>query len=59
MFPLGCAERPASLARPQRCTSQHPAFIAIAPARVLQTKLRVGGWDDCSTSGVDNFKFGK
>eukprot|EP00959_Pyramimonas_sp_CCMP1952_P113415 2370228-Pyramimonas_sp.AAC.1 len=24
----------------------------------LQTELRVSGWDDCTSTGADNFKFG-
>eukprot|EP00959_Pyramimonas_sp_CCMP1952_P106261 2221842-Pyramimonas_sp.AAC.1 len=42
------------IGRPQRCTSQHQTLIAIAAAWVLQTKLRVGRWDACASSGVDD-----
>eukprot|EP00959_Pyramimonas_sp_CCMP1952_P096123 2009716-Pyramimonas_sp.AAC.1 len=36
--------------RPQRCTSQHQTLIAIAST--LHTTLRMGGWDDCASSGA-------
>eukprot|EP00959_Pyramimonas_sp_CCMP1952_P175809 3673656-Pyramimonas_sp.AAC.1 len=42
------------MATDQRCTSHRQAFITIAAAWVLQTKLRVVGWDDCTSSGVAN-----
>eukprot|EP00959_Pyramimonas_sp_CCMP1952_P398497 8350156-Pyramimonas_sp.AAC.1 len=48
-----------SQARPQRCVSQRQAVIAVPAACVLQATLRLGGWDDCASSGVNNSKCGR